>query len=74
MGTYSKKMKPCLELAKRHLRWEIRRGWPGVKWEVTELQRDACICEGLKAGYQLDQESKMDTEEEAGRRLYYIII
>lgn len=41
-----------------------------MKWEVRELQRDTCICEGLKAGYWLDQESKMDIEEEAGSRLY----
>lgn len=70
MGTYSKKMKPCLELAKGHLRWDIRRGWPGMKWEMRELQRHASVYEGLKAGYWLDQESKMDIEEEAGSRLY----
>ena len=41
-----------------------------MKWEVRELQRDASVYEGLKAGYWLDQESKMYIEEEAGSRLY----
>ena len=50
----------------------MSRRWPGIKWErdywQRELLREACVCEGLRAVYWLEQESEMDIDEEAGSR------